>query len=67
MSKYIIKRYVRCARTGCRMYYTEVVDGPKLLAQHITLETWAEGPELEVIDNYEVKNLPQNFNWRGYE
>ena len=67
MKRYLIKRYVRCRLTGCRIYYTEVVEGARLLVQHITLETGRDAPELELIHNYEVVNLPQDFSWHGYE
>lgn len=67
MKRYLIKRYVRCRLTGCRIYYTEVVEGDKMLVQHITLECGVESTELEVIKNFEVDNTPQGFNWRGYE
>ena len=67
MRVYLIKRYQRCARTGCRIYTNDVVEGPRWLASHVTLTCPEQGQGLELIDNYEVLNLRKKFDWSGYE
>lgn len=67
MSKTIKQTTKRCRRTGTHITYKEVTDGDELVALHITMESLSAVPEWQIVDNYEVENLPQNFNWRGYE